>query len=705
MIHRHYPVLVHELVENALRPAVKAKERRRRRVTWDNPRGALLRKFERQGTAKLARAFAASWRLLTKDLDTIHDLTARANDKATLQPVRTALAGFMLEVALAGVEFSLAQLEKIAMGVKLDAGSAGRYATNWAKANTDAADAVWASFNDLMLSVDAGIKYKVAFAVDGFINYDKRVRDYMRDPATSFLRAEFGPARAKRIIVTETTRAYAQGNYQAWRNHSGFAVGRWQWNTANDELVCPICGPRDGMDFSINADKELPPAHPNCRCWATPIIWDDAATSAAIFEELGLPRSDLPNFKPAGATNIAPPTGGGKLPNVNTDTVATDDDIGALSDEDFEAAMADWQDKASAEQAAAQAVYDAQVAAAEQAAGVVHAPAPSIQHADDVLPKPKPAGIGGKGPDTGPITYPPHVRPNARGGLTNVDEGLYGPPPRPVERPGWKPGAPEDYIKHQGYWDGDPWFRAMQRGGDLDTKILRDGVMSPFDGVRDYTGASYREINGALRKGAETVGPYQMESANEFAKAIDAALEHSYIQKDVTVFRGFSPNIGIQNMEVGQEFVDMAYLSTAASEQAAQGWGGVLGEIRLPAGQQARYVDPFSRNQGELEILLPRETRLRIVEKTEIPGLSPWDPPRTKVTFELSDPAWARGSEALWEGKSMRSQYKRRGRRQDPADKLPPPGGSDKFIWQPGDIVFLPAPGTDDGDDKEDNNG
>jgi hypothetical protein len=51
----------------------------------------------------------------------------------------------------------------------------------------------------------------------------------------------FGEKRAELIAVTEVTRAFAEGNMVAWRE-SG-VIQKRRWNTANDELVCPICGP------------------------------------------------------------------------------------------------------------------------------------------------------------------------------------------------------------------------------------------------------------------------------------------------------------------------------------------------------------------------------------------------------------------------------------------------------------------------------
>lgn len=77
----------------------------------------------------------------------------------------------------------------------------------------------------------------------------------------------FGPERASTIAVTEITRA-ATGGAQ-WYNTELQQLGivtEEVWETADDDVVCPVCGPRDGR---VIADGVYPPAHPNCRCWVS----------------------------------------------------------------------------------------------------------------------------------------------------------------------------------------------------------------------------------------------------------------------------------------------------------------------------------------------------------------------------------------------------------------------------------------------------
>jgi len=121
----------------------------------------------------------------------------------------------------------------------------------------------------------------------------------------------FPPWRVSAIAITEVTRMFALGNELMW-NASGVVSGK-QWRTARDELVCPLCGPLDGMVTSLDGGFTLtsstiadspqmrnflgsrysqeaairaantlvkhngittarPPRHVNCRCYESPIV-------------------------------------------------------------------------------------------------------------------------------------------------------------------------------------------------------------------------------------------------------------------------------------------------------------------------------------------------------------------------------------------------------------------------------------------------
>jgi len=94
------------------------------------------------------------------------------------------------------------------------------------------------------------------------------------DVLESQLAPIFGAVRAEMIAATEVTRVYAEGNREAWESTG--VVGGARWNTARDDLVCPICGPLDSTEIPLGDIAAYPPAHVRCRCWVTPIVSEEA---------------------------------------------------------------------------------------------------------------------------------------------------------------------------------------------------------------------------------------------------------------------------------------------------------------------------------------------------------------------------------------------------------------------------------------------
>jgi SPP1 gp7 family putative phage head morphogenesis protein len=95
------------------------------------------------------------------------------------------------------------------------------------------------------------------------------------DVLVASLEPVFGASRASAIGVTETTRVFALGNLEAWRA-TGVVEGV-DWDTAEDDLVCPICEPLGKLapqpidNPNFNGQKH-PPAHTHCRCWLRPVV-------------------------------------------------------------------------------------------------------------------------------------------------------------------------------------------------------------------------------------------------------------------------------------------------------------------------------------------------------------------------------------------------------------------------------------------------
>lgn len=84
----------------------------------------------------------------------------------------------------------------------------------------------------------------------------------------------FGPVRADMIATTEVTRASVEGEREIARELGAQGVRMVEiWQTNNDEMVCPVCGPRhgvvkgEGTGMAYWTEADGPPAHPRCRCW------------------------------------------------------------------------------------------------------------------------------------------------------------------------------------------------------------------------------------------------------------------------------------------------------------------------------------------------------------------------------------------------------------------------------------------------------
>lgn len=82
----------------------------------------------------------------------------------------------------------------------------------------------------------------------------------------------FGSERAERISTTEVTRGFTQGALAAYLMAS---ISYVMWVTQNDEATCKICQPLHRVIRPVGEGFGLigfPPAHPNCRCYLSPVI-------------------------------------------------------------------------------------------------------------------------------------------------------------------------------------------------------------------------------------------------------------------------------------------------------------------------------------------------------------------------------------------------------------------------------------------------
>jgi SPP1 gp7 family putative phage head morphogenesis protein len=160
-------------------------------------------------------------------------------------------------MAVAGAQSATQQI-----GVGFDYNLYNDLASQWAADYTDT----------LLQQLGATSESVVGDILSGWIQDGGTIGDLQ-----SLLTPAFGVDRAFTIAVTETTRAFASGQFLAFSREG---VTKWRWNTNHDELVCPFCGDVDGTVVEIGSsfgdfdgeEVDQPPYHVNCRCWVSPVV-------------------------------------------------------------------------------------------------------------------------------------------------------------------------------------------------------------------------------------------------------------------------------------------------------------------------------------------------------------------------------------------------------------------------------------------------
>lgn len=239
------------------------------KVATEHPRRRELLRRERDFSEAMADALASWRRRVMRGIgaDSVGEIERRI--MGTTQPLIDLVAEYLRRNAEWGVSEARAEIERDVLGVKrLDELLTG---IAWDLANEDAAAwALWYADNlvgQFAQTTSSRIQRLVSAWIQNsepfHVLRDRIIGDYM-----------YSEERAYTIAVTETTRAYARGNQLAWER-SG-VIKRQRWNTANDEIVCPICGPLHNkvvdMGAAFAAGIDGPPAHPRCRCWLTPVV-------------------------------------------------------------------------------------------------------------------------------------------------------------------------------------------------------------------------------------------------------------------------------------------------------------------------------------------------------------------------------------------------------------------------------------------------
>jgi SPP1 gp7 family putative phage head morphogenesis protein len=194
-------------------------------------------------------------------------IVSRIRQRDVYQPFYDSIIAVLRDIALEGAGFGRRQIETAVLGI-----SKGIFDIDWELANMAAERWARRFGAQLIRGVTDTTRQRVADTVADWTTNNESIGQLAKRLAEPG--GPFGLNRARTIAVTETTRAYAEGNMAAWRESK--VIQRRRWNTNVDEAVCPICGPLHnvvvGLNESYPGGLSEPPAHPNCRCWITPVV-------------------------------------------------------------------------------------------------------------------------------------------------------------------------------------------------------------------------------------------------------------------------------------------------------------------------------------------------------------------------------------------------------------------------------------------------
>jgi len=146
-------------------------------------------------------------------------------------------------------------------------------AVDWTLPHTQAADWARKYSGNLVKGITKTTKERIRGNIVDWMDSGEHLNALTRTLMTDH---GFSRQRAQLIAATETTKAYARGQIIAAQEleSGGWFESDKEWQTARDDIVCPICQPLDMVRVrgtktpfdSLIGPLQSPPAHPGCRC-------------------------------------------------------------------------------------------------------------------------------------------------------------------------------------------------------------------------------------------------------------------------------------------------------------------------------------------------------------------------------------------------------------------------------------------------------
>ena len=151
--------------------------------------------------------------------------------------------------------------------------------------------------------------------------------------------------------------------------------------------------------------------------------------------------------------------------------------------------------------------------------------------------------------------------------------------------------------------------------------------LSPHEerSLKEYSGPRFRSLNQKLNDKTELT-----ESEKNVISGLDSAFKKSETTEPLVLFRGVRippKSYELEYGALGAESSNSGYYSTTSDINVAQQYSGGKGvgnvlEVHVPKGANALSLVGTSLNDNESEILLPRDTKTRVVGYRKIGDIS-----------------------------------------------------------------------------------
>lgn len=171
-------------------------------------------------------------------------------------------------------------------------------------------------------------------------------------------------------------------------------------------------------------------------------------------------------------------------------------------------------------------------------------------------------------------------------------------------------------------------------------KYSKDLTATEIDSVMEYQGAKFKNSSGGytniqsyLRSGKANLKNIDSSDIKKVVSNLDKSISKGAFIKDETVYRGVKFGKGYVDMDIGSTFTEKGYFSSAKNIGTAKKFAPLENRNQFPVvfnvavkkGQNAIFVTDFAKGFKEGEVLLPRNSKFKVIKKRRIDDFDRWE--------------------------------------------------------------------------------